>query len=213
MKKETRTIFLDEAKATVETREDGARAITGLGSLFYDGTSRTEYPIYDGVVERIAPTAFDDVMSDDVRGLINHDVNIILGRTSAGTMTIAKNENGITYSIPFDDSDPDHVRWMRKIEKKDITGSSFSFMIAENGSEVTRENGQVVRTITKIDRLFDIGPVTFPAYTETTATARTEDVEKALEEFRKEEEERNKRSDVDALELDLSLMDKKLAMG
>ena len=62
------------------------------------------------------------------------------------------------------------------IKRKDITGSSFSFSVAPNGDDwVENEDGSVLRTITEFSSLGDVGPVTFPAYADTTTAARAKD--------------------------------------
>src|SRR5215475_2335681 len=74
---------------------------TGFAAVFYkDGDPDTEYQLYPDLVERIAPGAFDRaVREDDVRGLMNHDPNLLLGRTAAGTLKLSADATGLRYEI------------------------------------------------------------------------------------------------------------------
>ena len=96
----------------VELREDENKkpaGITGYAAVFYDGTPNTEYELCDGLRERIMPGAFDRAMSEghDVRGLFNHDANMLLGRTTSGTCRLSVDSRGLKYDIPLDQNDPD----------------------------------------------------------------------------------------------------------
>lgn len=151
--------------------EDDKPTISGLGAVF---NKRAE--IFPGFFEEILPGAFDDVLkSDDVRALFNHDSNNILGRKSAGTLELRSDKKGLDYKIfPPDTQVGRDVQV--SIDRGDVTGSSFSFTVAKNGdSWEERDDGTVLRTITKIKSLGDIGPVTFPAYNDTTVAVRSRD--------------------------------------
>jgi len=125
-----------------------------------------------GFVEKIAPGAFDDVLSDDVRALWNHDPNHVLGRTVSGTLRLKSDKEGLFYEI--DPPDTQMARDLQSsIKRGDVDQSSFGFNVAAEGEVWTRdETGVVTRTITKIGRLYDVSPVTYPAYPETKAQAR-----------------------------------------
>lgn len=155
----------------IETREDGKRTITGMGAVFYrKDDPGTEYVLFPGVVERIMPTAFDRALSenDDVRGLYNHEPDNLLGRTSNGTMRLAKNRRGLSYEIdPPDTELGKSVTTL--IDRGDINGSSFSFHVTDE--RWGKEDDLEVREIRGV-KLYDVGPVTFPAYAATSATAR-----------------------------------------
>ena len=127
-----------------------------------------------GFTERIKAGAFDEVLERcDVRALKNHDVNLLLGRTSSGTLRLSTNTVGLNFEI-----DPPNTNTGRdtieEIRRKDITGCSFSFITAEDDWKYN-EDGTVQRTIIKIGELFDVGPVTFPAYPDTSVAVRTLD--------------------------------------
>jgi len=176
MARETRNVQSPECRARIEKREDGKTFIVGYGAVFYDGKPENEFnmgPTWDGraYVERVSRNAFDRALKekDDVRGLQNHEPNMLLGRTSAGSMEIETDEKGLRYIIPVDMEDPDHKRVLRKIERGDLTGSSFSFEVESR--TIDEDEKQVIRTITGV-KLYDVGPVTFHAYAGTSATAQ-----------------------------------------
>ncbi len=153
--------------------ENEAKRITGLGIVFYrEGVEGSEYELTQGVKERIMPEAVDRALaeSDDVRGLFNHDSNMLLGRTSAGTMALRKTEAGIEYDIT-PGSTTVHQNVQEHIERGDLTGSSFAFIVTD--SEWIEADGNDVRLIRGVE-LFDVGPVTFPAYEATTAGLRND---------------------------------------
>jgi HK97 family phage prohead protease len=129
--------------------------------------------------EVIEPGAFDDVLNDDVRALLNHDPNFILARSKAGTgtLTIGQDERGLWYE--FDAPDTTAGRdLMESLRRGDIDQSSFSFSVQKDGQrwEETKDgDGRTLikRTITKIARLFDVSPVTYPAYPDARVAIRS----------------------------------------
>jgi HK97 family phage prohead protease len=178
---------------TIETRDDGSQVISGMAAVFHRSDDPgTEFQLMDGVVERVAPSAFTSSLErgDDVRGLVNHDPNIVLGRTKSGTMTLSQTKRGLRYEIPYDEHDPDHRSIKRKLEKGDISGSSFGFRVTGETWE-ERDDGMDVRTITDVE-LLDVSPVTYPAYKSTSSGVRSDDlaeVRSARENWRSESSE------------------------
>lgn len=181
-KREVRMTTADVETPTLETREDGSKVLTGYGAVFYrKNDAGTTYSLWDGMEERIAPTAFDRALKDgdDTRGLFNHDPNMLLGRTASGTMRLSTNKRGLKYEIDMPDTTTGRdVEQM--INRGDLSGSSFSFSIEKVRWEQTDD--LEIRTIEQV-RLFDTGPVTFPAYPSTTAGVRSES---AVEDIRQE---------------------------
>jgi len=157
----------------VELRVEGegpARKIAGYVAL-YNRFS----PVYGKFRERIAPGFFDDAMSAgaDVRLLFNHDPNFVLGRTTSGTLRLRSDDVGL-----FMEADPpasDFVRGLvlEPLERRDISGASFSFTLAPDGDKWSKAaDGVWERTLTKAAELFDVGPVTFPWYPDTSVGMR-----------------------------------------
>ena len=193
MKKETRQFAGGDVRA--EARAEGSPAIiTGYGAVFYDPSKPgTEYDLrssWGGFVERIMPGAFDRAIRDDnVRALFNHDPNYIVGR-SPNTLKLSADATGLRYEILPPDTQFGRDL-LTSIERGDIIGSSFSFSIDEENWREVRDQSTGVTTVYREIRavkLYDVGPVTFPAYEASTAGVRSEsDMDEArvrLEEFR-----------------------------
>jgi len=164
----------EHAGCKVETREGGGRILTGYGAVFYRADDPgTEYQLWRDLVERIAPGAFDRVLSEkqDARGLYNHDVNFLLGRVGAGTMRLSVDQRGLRYEIDLPDTSQANDLAV-SVARGDIDGSSFGFIVKKESYQINKETEMDVRTIEDVD-LFDVGPVVFPAYTATSAGVRS----------------------------------------
>lgn len=122
--------------------------------------------------EQIAPGAFADAIGrDDVRALFNHDSNIVLGRTPK-TLTLREDQTGLRYDVDLPDTTAARDLAV-SVERGDVNQSSFGFLVEEDAWEHPKTRTELpLRTIKRV-RLFDVSPVTFPAYDETTATARS----------------------------------------
>jgi HK97 family phage prohead protease len=159
------------------------RQITGYGAVYNDLSEDL-----GGFREKIEPGAFDGVVSDDVRALVNHDSNLILGRTGAGTLRLSVDDVGLRYEVDLPDTS--YARDLAvSMQRGDITQSSFGFYI-EDDDWAKRDDGTIVRTIKKVRQLLDVSPVTYPAYPTTSSEARSlicvdasglEDLEKQTE--------------------------------
>ncbi|BEM14792.1 TPA: HK97 family phage prohead protease [Serratia marcescens] len=143
-----------------EQQEDQPTRIIGYGSVF---NIRSE-PLW-GFREIIKPGAFDDVLNDDVRGLFNHDPNFILGRSTSGTLKVSVDERGLQYDIEAPDTQTIRDLVLAPMKRGDINQSSFAFRVARDGDRwYEDEEGVVIREIHKFSRLYDVSPVTYPAY-------------------------------------------------
>lgn len=122
-----------------------------------------------GFRERIAPGFFADVLGDDVRALWNHDSNYVLGRNIAGTLQLAEDIEGLSVEI-----EPPDAQWARdlivSIKRGDVDQMSFSFEVAEDRWDEV--DGELIRTLMRCKRLWDVSVVTFPAYPQTSAQVR-----------------------------------------
>jgi len=165
--KETRTY-----NAELRASEDG-KTVTGYAAVF-NSMSEEMW----GFRERIDPKAFDNADMSDVRALFNHDPNMLLARSSSGTLALSVDEKGLRYSFKLPDTTAG--RDLREMLKRgDVSQSSFGFTIAEDAWEERKNDaGEVVETtriITKVHRLFDVSPVTYPAYPDATVAIRSRD--------------------------------------
>lgn len=116
--------------------------------------------------ERVDRAAFRDVMGSDVRVLFNHEPSELLGRTSAHTARLIDTREALRFTAELPDTDIGR-RVATGLQRRDVTGSSFSFTVAEDTVDFDKEAGTISRTILRIDELFDVGPVTFPFYPST----------------------------------------------
>lgn len=158
---------------TVPKLSSGSRFISGYAAVFYrPGEPGTEYRLGPDTIERIAPTAFNRAIRErhDVRGLFNHDSNMLLGRTASGTMRLSVDSTGLRYEIDADPQSPLHQTVLRMLQRGDLSGSSFQFAVTKH-SVARAANGSYIRTIEDFN-LYDVGPVAFPAYSATTSAAR-----------------------------------------
>jgi HK97 family phage prohead protease len=192
----------------IEERGDGDSFIEGYAAVFFNPADpeNTQYDLGFGITERIMPGAFNRALAErqDVRGLGNHDDNWLLGRTSSGTMQLTVDNVGLKYRINGNPEDPDHKRASEKLKRGDLSGSSFSFIPMV---ETWRDEGDLTyRELTDVD-LFDVGPVTFPAYSGTSAALRSiteseaDDVKSKRDEWRSKQKPEKPKADAVAMRM------------
>lgn len=129
---------------------------------------RTE--IMPGWSEEFAVGSFDDIIKQeqDTRALFNHDPNFLLGRTASGTLRLSADDNGLEYELDLPDTS--FARDLHVLaERGDLSGASISFI---PGDMEVLDQGAVDRH-TRVDSLYDISPVTYPAYQGTSTEARS----------------------------------------
>lgn len=149
--------------------EDGKKKKTARG---YGAVFNQRSLDLGGFEEIVSPSAFDEVLENDVRGLFNHDPNFVLGRTTSGTLRLDVDETGLRYEIDLPDTQTVRDLVIEPMERGDITGSSFGFMVDEDEwSE--GDDGRITRNIHKVGKLLDVSPVTYPAYPDTTVAMRS----------------------------------------
>jgi len=152
-----------------EPKTDGSIGVlAGYAAVF---NSRSEN--LGGFFEEIAPGAFDGVLENDVRALIDHDSGRVLGRSTAGTLRMSVDETGLMYEVDLPDTQ-EARDLLTLIKRGDVRESSFGFTVAHRGDDwAENEDGQIIRTIHKVQRLYDVSPVAFPAYPAATIAARS----------------------------------------
>jgi HK97 family phage prohead protease len=119
--------------------------------------------------ERILPGAFDRCLAAgaDIRGLLNHNADFVLGRTTSGTMHVSTDARGLKYEIELPDTGfaRDLAVSMRR---GDIDQSSFGFYCVDD-TWLQDESGEAIREIVSAN-VFDCSIVAFPAYTQTSSS-------------------------------------------
>lgn len=146
-------------------------SVQGMAALYFDPKDKgTEYQLdqFGEVVERLAPGCFDRAVREcDVRCLFNHDANFPLGRSTSGTLKLELTPKGLRYRCSLPDS-PVGETVRVALERGDVSGSSFSFVPVR--AEWIDEAGKPLVRLIKEVELFDVAPVTFPAYTSATSS-------------------------------------------
>lgn len=157
---EQRTFALDAA----QLRQEGDK-LTFNGHAAVFGALSEEF--FGGWRERIAPGAFAGVLGNDVRFLVNHDTNRVLGRTRSGTLELTEDERGLR--VESEMAPTSYARDLAVlIERRDVDQMSFGFTVAQEQFDQDLK----VRTILEVKRLYDVSVVTFPAYPATDAQVR-----------------------------------------
>ena len=166
---ERRTITLKELRVVDSVPEMGGEpAIEGYASVF-DSWSE-ELGGNSPFREKVVKGAFEETIQiDDIRALFNHDPNYVLGRNKAGTLTLEEDEKGLKVRIV-----PPDTTWAKdllvSIKRGDITQMSFGFTVILD--RWSYEDNIDVRELLKV-KLFDVSPVTFPAYSQTECGIRS----------------------------------------
>lgn len=127
------------------------------------------YELWTGATESIAPTAFDDALADDIRALIDHETRLVLGRTKSGTLTLKVDSRGLWGEIKINQKDQDAMNLYERVKRHDVDQCSFGFDIIEEEFE---DRGDSVHWTIKKVKLYEVSVVTFPAYVDTSVTAR-----------------------------------------
>ena len=155
--------------AKFNTRDDnGELSIEGYFAV-YDSV----YEIAPGMSESIAPGAFDNTLSGDIRALINHDTTLVLGRTKAGTLKLRTDSHGLWGHIAVNPNDSDAMNLYERVKRGDVDQCSIGFDILNEETDF-REDGSTHWTIREV-KLYEVSPCTFPAYEETNISARAKE--------------------------------------
>lgn len=158
-----------QSRSTVsefQTRADesGGMFISGYFSVF-----NSVYEIWPGATESISETAFDGALSDDIRCLIDHETRLVLGRNKAGTLTLKTDSRGLWGEVRINPADQDAVNLYERVKRGDVDQCSFGFDILDEEFE---DWGSTVHWTIKKVKLYEVSVVTFPAYEDTSVTAR-----------------------------------------
>lgn len=173
-----RTKFLTRNfKSNLTIREEVEKQEKVIEGYFVVFNTETE--LWPGAFEEIDSGAFDETLENDIRALINHNTEMVLGRTKPGTLEIRLDEKGVWCRIVINENDIDAMNLYARVQRGDVDQCSFGFNILEEETEF-RDDGTVKWTIKKID-LHEVSVVTFPAYEATGVQARKRDFEEIKE--------------------------------
>jgi hypothetical protein len=163
--REERTIPFQELR--VERRNGDSPVIVGYAAVF-DVLSVELW----GFFEKVKPGAFSKTIGEsDVRSLWNHNSDMVLGRTKSGTLQLKEDEIGLRIEVQ-----PPDAQWARDavvtIERGDVDQMSFGFnTVRDRWYQEEGGGGRLIRELLEV-RLFDVSPVTYPAYPDTTVQVR-----------------------------------------
>lgn len=170
---ETRMIKISEMKK--REAEDGKIYLEGYFAKFNE-----PYYVFEDWVETISPRAFKNALDEkrDIKVLWNHDTNIPLGSTAAGTAVLKEDDIGLYGSVEINKNDTDAMNAYARVIRGDVSGCSFGFDIKEMAEEIT--DGIYRTTIKEVGPLYEVSPCTFPAYESTEIHARSKERMKEL---------------------------------
>lgn len=163
-----------DANASGDT-ESSSRMVYGYAMLYDTPTLLWESDDFQcvEVIERGAAT--EALKNSDIRALFNHNPNYILARTSSNTLVVRDDEKGLYFEFEAPETSVGNDLLV-SIQRGDISQASFAFDISERS--ILREqkaDGKEVVTITirKMSELYDVSPVTYPAYKDTEVSMRS----------------------------------------
>lgn len=157
--------YLPATELRVQTSDSGENVIQGM-AVVYSSLSEDI-----GFREMVAPGAFTACLATnpDVRCLFNHDTNLILGRTTSGTMTLSDTPAGLAFRCTLPDTSTGRDLAV-SLKRGDVSGMSFGFICDQ--AEWSDTPDYMLRTITAAT-LLDCSPVVFPAYTAASVSLRS----------------------------------------
>lgn len=161
-----------QTKGAFKTREeDGKRFVEGYFSVF-----NQPYEVFPGWIEEIAPGAFARTLREgkDVKVLWNHNSDIVLGSTQNRTAILREDDVGLFGSDEINEEDQDAKNGYARVARGDVRGCSFGFDIRAM-EESWDDDGTYRTRITEVE-LYEVSPCTFPAYSQTSISARNKEV-------------------------------------
>ena len=157
-----------ETRAVPELRVSAAGGLTGYAAVF-------NLPSRDlgGFVETVLPGAFSGSLADgsNILALYEHDLQRVLGRVGAGTLTLEQDARGLRFDIDLPEAQ--YARdLLGSVKRGDVTGGSFGFRVPDGGESWTeRDDGTIHRALATVE-LMEITVTSMPAYTDTAVAMR-----------------------------------------
>jgi HK97 family phage prohead protease len=163
-----------EAELMIEERANGTQVLVGYAAVY----NRFSLPLREGgsqFREVILPGAFDKILSrqrgkGDVVALLNHNTDLILGRSSSGTLELSSDDKGLRYVVTPPDTQVGRDT-MELVRRRDLRGSSFAFSVdTKTGERWSSDEQGAVREIREVASLVDVSVVLTPAYPASSVT-------------------------------------------
>ena len=165
----------DREYRNMELRFQSIDPLTDEPSYMVEGYASTFEPYklltIDDVdyYERIEPTAFDGADLTDVVFRVDHEGRVY-ARTSAGTVSLWTDEHGLGQRTDLSKTQAARELFA-DIEAGNYPKMSFAFTVAEDHFDMATHT----RIIDRIDKVFDVSPVSFPANPTTELSVATRD--------------------------------------
>lgn len=154
---------------TRSDEETGKLYVSGYFAVF-----NSVYELWEGATESIAPGAFDGTLNSDIRCLVDHDTRLVLGRTKSKTLMLRIDDIGLWGEVEINPNDQDALNLYERVKRGDVDQCSFGFDIV---AEEYEDKGDSVHWTIKSVKLYEVSVVTFPAYEDTSVSARKKDFE------------------------------------
>ena len=172
--REYRNIQLQNITALARENEDDGYIVEGYATTF-----NHVYRLFDGkyykIDEQIDPHAFDDCDMSDVIVQYDH-AGRVFARTKNGTLELTVDNHGLHCRINLGGTEIGRQLY-EEIKGGYTDKMSFGFIVAEDQRMETEDHETgvitVLRTITKIKKLFDVSAVSLPANDATEISARS----------------------------------------
>jgi len=158
---------------SIELRKDDQaeqRFVDGVG-VIYD----KEVELWDGYYEKIDRNAFKDCLkgNPEIKSFFNHDPNYVLSTTASDpALVISDMGDGLMFSSPIPDTSYGRDL-IENLKRGNVKGASFTFTVNRDSVTVDKD-GNYHRSIDDAT-IYELGPVTNPAYTQTSVGLRSKD--------------------------------------
>ena len=169
----------------LRSKNEDSREVEGYAVVFNASTD------LGWLSEEIDSKAFDNTDMSNVYLLFNHDENNVLAGTSNNSLKMSINETGLFQTSQIiDTSVGEDV--LKLVKNGLINKMSFAFTIREGGEQWLDVNGKAHSIVRDIDKLYDVSLVTYPAYEQTSAYARSNQVDELAKEHKRRKEQDEK---------------------
>ena len=177
MGKELQGLQVRAFSTQIRAEGDEEQRVVGLGVVFNEWSE-----IFPGFQERILPGAIEP--TGVVKSYFNHDPSQVLSTLESDPpLEIIESADGLSYSSPIPPTSYGKDLAVN-LQRGNVKGSSFAFFVPDGGDRMWEDSGTIYREVNKL-LLYELGPVTDPAYIKTTAQVRS--AKEALEQWRAEQ--------------------------
>jgi len=171
-----------DSQLSVERRDDAPPKISGYAARF-----NVKSEDLGGFREIIAPGAFaDSIKRGEVVALWNHNPEKPFARTGNGSLSLEEDEKGLRM-----EATPDGTSWGRdaleSVSAGTVYRTSFGFTIKDRNKDQEWSEDGKTRTLLRVG-VFDVSPVTFPAYKQTRISVRASRLSDLMESLESGEE-------------------------